>query len=313
MDAAPRPVRVSHGDWSALVETTKPGITRLVTITSMVGFAMAALQRTWDPNHLYLQALICLIGTAMSAAGANAINQWMERHRDAKMDRTARRPLPTGRLTPRVVLIAGVTLSLVGVGVLTMIGLMPALVSLACVVSYVVLYTPMKPYSTLSTFVGAIPGGLPPLIGWTAATRAEGLASLTEPMGLSLVGLMLIWQIPHFLAIAWMYKDDYAKGGYAVLPVIDPGGGWTSVTMALWAAALIPATLLPAYLAPAMLGPVYITIALVTGAAYLILALRLVARRERGRARAVFFASIAHLPLLLTAMVAEACLRRVLH
>lgn len=308
----PRPLRARHGDWASLVETTKPGITRLVTITSMVGFAMAALLRSWDPAHLYLQAIICLVGTALSAAGANSINQWMERDRDARMDRTSGRPLPSGRLTPRVVLIAGITLSLLGVSVLSMVGLMPAMVSLACVVSYVLLYTPMKPFSTLSTFVGAIPGGLPPLIGWTAATRTEGLASLTEPLGLSLVGLMLIWQIPHFLAIAWMYRDDYERGGYAVLPVIDRSGTWTAATMALWALALIPATLLPAFLAPELLGLPYVILAGVTGVAYAVLALRLLAKRDRARARAVFFASIAHLPLILLAMVAEGFVRRVM-
>jgi heme o synthase len=307
------PERVDLGRWSVLVETTKPGITRLVTITSMVGFALAALQRSWEPGTLYIAAVVCLVGTAMSAAGANAINQFMERDRDARMDRTMGRPIPSGRMAPKVVLTAGITLSVLGVGTLTMIGLMPSLVSLACVLSYVFLYTPLKPHSTLSTFVGAIPGGLPPLIGWTAATRTEGLASLTEPGGMSLVVLMLVWQIPHFLAIAWMYRADYAKGGYAVLPVIDPSGRWTAVVMTLWAGALIPATLWPALTAPSLLGVPYMVLACVTGLVYLALTLRLCQTRERADARRVFFASIIHLPLVLIAMVVEAVVRRVAH
>lgn len=305
----PQVYRVPLGDWSSLVEATKPGITRLVTVTSMVGFAMATLAKGAGTTPVYLGAVICLIGTALSASGANAINQFMERDRDARMQRTARRPLPSGRLSPGVALWGGVTLSILGVGVLTMVGLMPALVSLACVLSYVFLYTPLKPRSTMATFVGAIPGGLPPLIGWTVATKAQGLDSIREPLGLSLVVLMLVWQIPHFLAIAWMYRDDYAKGGYRVLPVIDTDGRVTAATMALWAAAMLPASLWPAYLAPELLGRTYLAIASITGAAYLVLALRLVASRERSRARAVFFASIIHLPVLLIAMVAEALIR----
>lgn len=291
------------------METTKPGITRLVTITSLVGFVMAALQRAWDPRSLYLSLMVCVVGTALSASGANAINQYMERARDARMRRTSGRPLPSARLSPPVVLWAGIVLSILGVGVLTMVGLMPALVSLACVVSYVFVYTPLKPVTSLATFIGAIPGGLPPLIGWTAASASTGLDSLREPLGLSLVVLMLVWQIPHFLAIAWMYRDDYERGGYPVLPVIDPTGGATAATMTLWAGALIPATVLPGLIPGSRVGMVYGTIAAVTGLAYLALCLRLVIRRDRGSARVVFFASIMHLPLLLTAMVAEGLLR----
>jgi heme o synthase len=310
-EAAPIPRRADLGQWSVLVEATKPGITRLVTVTSMVGFGMAALTRAWDPGPLYLHAVIALIGTALSAAGANAINQWAERDRDALMERTRGRPIPSGRMPARVVLGGGITLSVLGVSVLTMIGLMPALVALACVLSYVFLYTPLKPHSTFATFVGAIPGGLPPLIGWTAGTQAEGLASLLQPMGLSLVVLMLVWQVPHFLAIAWMYRDDYARGGFAVLPVVQRNDRVTAGVIAAWAAALIPATLWPAFTPGSPLGAPYITLAGLTGLVYLALALRLWATRERSHARAVFLASVMHLPLLMCAMVGEAAIRRV--
>lgn len=309
--AARRGVRATpaRGPVGSLVETTKPGITRLVTITSMVGFAASATERVWSwPQLLYVGGL-CLVGTALSAAGANSINQWMERDRDAVMPRTAHRPLPTGRSTPRAVLLLGVVLSVAGVLALLPLGWAPAAISLACVVSYVVFYTPLKTRTTLSTFVGAIPGGLPPLIGWTAGSAATGWEAIRDPLGLSLAGLMLIWQIPHFLAIAWMYRDDYATGGFRVLPVLDPDGKWTSLAIGLWAGTLIPATLMPAIIAPERLGATYAAVALVTGMIYALLAARFVMTRERRHARQVFFASIMHLPLLLFTLTGEVVIR----
>jgi protoheme IX farnesyltransferase len=187
-----------------------------------------------------------------------------------------------------------------------------ALVSLACIVSYIAVYTPMKTTTALATFVGALPGALPPLIGWSAGSEAGAWASLKEWGGLSLFVLMFVWQIPHFLAIAWMYKDDYAKGGYVVLPVIDPGGTWTAATIGLWSAALIPATLLPAIVMPDRLGAAYTVVAGLTGLAFLWLAVRLIRTRERREARALFFGSITHLPLILLVMVAEALIRAML-
>ena len=155
----------------------------------------------------------------------------------------------------------GVSLCVVGVAVLLLAGPLPALISLACIVSYVAFYTPLKTKTTMATFIGAIPGALPPLIGWTAASKLTGFDSLYQPGGLSLFALMFAWQIPHFMAIAWMYRDDYAKGGYMVLPVVDPSGKWTALTVALWTIALIPATLLPASVMPDSLGTVYLMIA----------------------------------------------------
>lgn len=298
---------------SSLVETTKPRITRLVTITSMVGFVMAALVRApvraWSLSEMLWMSAVCAAGTALSAAGANAINQWMERERDAVMPRTIGRPLPTGRVTPGAVLALGVALSTLGVALLLVLGVVPALVSLACVVSYVAVYTPLKTRTTLATFVGAIPGALPPLIGWSAMSPVSGWHSLVQPLGVSLFALMFIWQIPHFLAIAWMYRDDYEKGGYVMLPVVDKDGRATATTIALWGIALIPATLWPAVLAPERLGLVYGVVAAVTGIAYALLCLRLAITRTRSAARAVFFGSIAHLPLLLLVMVVEGVAR----
>lgn len=298
---------------ASLVETTKPRITRLVTITSMVGFVMAALTREpvrgWSIGEVMWMGAVCAAGTALSAAGANAINQWMERDRDALMPRTIGRPLPTGRVKPGAVLGLGVALSALGVALLLVLGVMPALVSLTCVVSYVAVYTPLKTRTTLATFVGAIPGALPPLIGWAAMSPVSGWHALVQPMGVSLFALMFIWQIPHFLAIAWMYRDDYERGGYVMLPVVDKDGRATATTIALWGIALIPATLWPAVLMPERLGLVYGIVAIITGVVYALLCLRLAITRTRGAARTVFFGSIAHLPLLLGVMVVEGVAR----
>ncbi|MCC6678879.1 MAG: protoheme IX farnesyltransferase [Phycisphaerales bacterium] len=301
------------GLFRALVETTKPRITRLVTITSIVGFVMAAIARTWTFESLATLAVAAIAGTALSAAGANALNQWMERRRDALMRRTAGRPLPRGNVAPAAVLATGIGLGIAGVSLLlAFCGPVPALVSLACILVYVLAYTPLKPISPIATFVGAIPGALPPLIGWSAASAAPGFAPLLEPAGLSLFAIMFIWQIPHFLAIAWMYQDDYAKGGFRVLPLLPNGGPRTARTVALWTLLLVPATLAPAWFMPDRLGWAYLTIAGVSGVAFAWLAARLVIHRTRPAARRVFFASIIHLPLLLVAMVGEALIRAVI-
>lgn len=297
---------------ASLLETTKPGITRLVTITSMVGFLMAALSRGMPMGELIGLGFVCLLGTALSAAGANAVNQWMERDRDALMPRTRRRPLPQGRVTPGSVLATGVGLSVTGVAVLLLAGPLPSLIALACVVSYVALYTPMKTRSTMATFIGAIPGALPPLIGWSAASNGTGFTPMLDAGGLALFSIMFIWQIPHFMAIAWMYKEDYRAGGYLVLPVVDDKGLWTALTVALWTVALIPATLFPARVWPELLGAPFIAIAGLSALAFGAVAVRLIVARTRSAARVVFFASIMHLPLVLLAMVVEAVLRKAL-
>jgi len=295
--------QVRAGVVRSLIETTKPGITRLVTITAAVGFVLAAVGRSWTLRELIVSAVACLAGTALSAAGANALNQWIERARDAEMKRTLRRPLPQGRLTPAMVMWTGMLLSTLGVLVLWGIcGWVPALLSLACVLVYVLIYTPMKVWTPMATFVGTIPGALPPLIGWTAASASTGFASLLDPGGLSLFVLMTVWQIPHFLAIAWMYRDDYLKGGFCVLPTVRDGEARTVATVAVWSLLLLPATMAPGVLVPS-LGMPYLIVALVSGLMFQWLAWKLIVRRTREAARAVFFGSIAHLPLLLISMV----------
>lgn len=298
--AAPAPIGLVR----SLIETTKPGITRLVTITASVGFVVSASQHTWTTGKFALAFLGASIGTALSASGANALNQVLERDRDAVMNRTCKRPLPTDRVAPRSVTALGLILGTLGVAVLwATVGWVPAALSLACLLVYVLIYTPMKPLTPWATFVGTIPGALPPLIGWTAASQVGGLASLREPGGWSLFLLMTIWQIPHFLAIAWMYRDDYAKAGYRVLPVLERGEERTIFTIAAWSVLLMPATVVPGLLLTTLGWP-YIAVAILTGLAFLVLVARLLIRRGRAEARAVFLGSVIHLPLLLVAMVA---------
>jgi protoheme IX farnesyltransferase len=300
---------------ASLHETTKPGISRLVTITAGVGFAMAhfTTQPTRPLTETAAAGLACLIGTYLSAGGANALNQWAERRRDAQMNRTKRRPLPQDRLTPRLVGSFGIGCASLGTLILAYgAGPVPALLAALCTLVYLFIYTPLKPRSVWSTYVGTIPGALPPLIGWAAASASGGLDSLREPGGWSLFILMTVWQLPHSFALAWMYKDDYERGGYRLLPVVDPTGSKTSLTIALWALAQTPATLSPVWAMPEILGWPYASLAVLTGLWYFALALRLLRTRAVADARKIFFVSIFQLPLLLIAMVAEAACRRLL-
>lgn len=300
--------RGAEGVVRPLVEATKPGITRLVTITSAMGFGLAALQGEGSWGPLVPACVGALVGTALSSAGANTLNQWWERDRDARMRRTMARPLPRGALGPGAVLASGVGLSAAGLVVLAAVcGLVPAAVSLATILIYVLLYTPLKPVTPWATLVGAVPGALPPLIGWTAAAgvRGEGAAaaSLGEPLGWLLFAIMFVWQIPHTLAIAWMYKDDYARGGHRVLPVVDVDGRRTARSMVLWSLLLVPVSVAPAWWMDRGPAWAYGLLSGVMALGSLALALRVVKGRERADARRMFFATIIHLPLLLATLV----------
>ncbi len=308
-DAAARPD--APRIWAALLETAKPGITRLVTITAIIGFAFEALaSRELTLLEFLARGLVVIVGAGLTSAGANALNMWMEPDRDARMRRTEKRPIPAGILTPNTVLLWGLTLSAVGtLALLILIGPAPGLAALAGVVLYVLVYTPLKPHTVWNTLVGAVPGAVPPLIGAAAATNAPGLEPLLRPTGWSIFLLMLVWQIPHFLAIAWIYRDEYARAGLRMLPSIDRTGEATSFTVILSSIALLAVSLAPALAAPDIVGGVYIVFAVVSGLAYLWLAIRLADNRDNKSAKAVFFASIAHLPLLLLVLLAEGAAR----
>jgi protoheme IX farnesyltransferase len=270
---------------------TKVRLNSLVVATAAGGYYMAA------PGDVSPAALgvVCL-GTALVAGGAAALNQVQERDLDRLMMRTRMRPLPDERLTPAEAAAIGAGLSAIGLIVLW-IGAngLAALVALATLASYLLVYTPLKRRTSLNTVVGAVPGALPPLIGWAAA---RGTLDGAGPWTLFLV--MFLWQLPHFLAIAWMCRDDYARAGLPMLPVIDRDGSMTGRQAVLWAATLVPFSQLPFLLGLA--NAAYSIGAIVLGAGLLAMAIAFAIRRTDTHARRLFYASIIYLPLLWTLM-----------
>jgi protoheme IX farnesyltransferase len=281
--------------WLDYAELTKPRIALLVLFTVAIGAMLAS------PDVPDLVMLInTLAGTALIAAGASALNQLLERDSDARMQRTENRPLPAGRLQPLEVLGFGVTLSALGFAWLALSARHPLALVVAAVthLSYVLVYTPLKRYTTLNTLIGAVPGALPPVIGWTSVT-----GSLDRPVLLIFL-VMFLWQVPHFLAIAWMYRTDYARAGLKMLPVADPDGGLTARQMLLYTVALVPVSLLPVLEQRA--GWLYGTGAMALGLMFLAAAWSFVCDRSRHRARRVLRASLVYLPALLALMLLEA-------
>lgn len=284
----------------------KSGIVKMVTITGAVGFAMGALSRNWSTLDLVITGGATLVGVALSAAGANALNQVMERRRDALMHRTRERPIPAGRLTVSRGWWVGVMLCILGVLTL-LVGANPwaAALSTASILSYLLWYTPLKPVTSLATLVGAIPGALPPLIGWSAAATSKW-GGLDELGGWSLFAILFVWQVPHFLALAWKYRDDYTRGGYPVLPAGDVGGRRTARAVIIWTIAMLPVSLSPVYAMHGLLGPIYTVVALLAGAWFLYAAFMMARERTDRSARTLFFASIIYLPVVMLAMVGDA-------
>lgn len=278
-----------RADLSAL---TKPRITLMVVLTTAVGYAVAAPQFDWT---VFLHTLA---GTALLASGSSVYNQWLERRNDARMQRTAQRPLPAGRMQPAVAFSIASALSAAGALWLWLwVNPLTAWVGLATLALYVIVYTPMKRWTSLNTVVGAVPGAMPPMMGCTAATGAIG------PIAWALFGILFLWQMPHFLAIAWLYRSDYEAGGLPMLPVGDPDGRRTSLQMALYAAALVPVSILPTVLG--FTGLVYLVGAVLLGAAYFLVALRFGRTFDARDARKLLLASVAYLPAVLILMVID--------
>ena len=230
------------------------------------------------------------------AGGASTLNQWMERARDARMRRTANRALPRGRLGAVEAASFGVGLGLAGTAILLWgANWLAAAVAVSTLLLYVFVYTPLKPWTTLNTAIGAIPGALPPVIGWAAATETLGIEAF------SLFLIVFLWQFPHFLAIAWIYREDYARGGLKMLPGVDPQGALTGRQATIYALALIPAGLLPATIGLA--GPVYFIGALVLGLLYLVVAIQFWTGVSESTARRLLRMSFFYLPLVLLLLV----------
>lgn len=273
-------------------ELTKPRMNFLVVITTMVGYYMAGRDR-----HDWPLLLSAMVGTAMTAAGASVLNQYLERELDKNMPRTRNRPLPAGRLLPIEALAFGVVLGVAGVTVLTfMVNPLTAVLGAITLLTYLFVYTPMKRVSSLNTVVGAIPGAIPPMMGWTAATGVLSIEAI------ALFAILFIWQMPHFLAIAILYKNDYAAGGFIMLPNADDENlSMTVRQIVVYGLTMIPVSIMPTMVG--LCGPIYFTIALMLGIAYLSYGVSIAASRSRLDARKLFFASIIYLPLLMAAMM----------
>jgi protoheme IX farnesyltransferase len=279
--------------WSDYVELTKPRLNLLVVLTTLAGYYLGM-----DDTSPLFRLIHTVVGTTLVAGGASVLNQVWEKDTDRLMRRTRRRPLPDRRLAAAPAFWFGMALSVVGLAELWFLANpLAAVVAFATVLSYVIVYTPMKLKSSLSTIVGAVPGALPPLIGWAAATNSLSMG------GWVLFGLVFLWQMPHFLAIAWMHRDDYAQAGMPLLPVIEPSGRSTGRQAVLYAAAMIPVSLLPTLIG--MAGPRYLVTALVLGTIVLWLAFEFAATRTHVAARRLFFATIIYLPLLWGTLVAD--------
>lgn len=277
----------------AYVVLTKPDVTFLVVITTLAGFYLGS---NGPIEWATLLSTVC--ATMLVAGGTAALNQYVERDLDAVMRRTAARPLPTGQLRPRDALIFGVLTIIAGTAWLALAAnVLAALVAVTTTVLYLGLYTPLKKRTPLSTAVGAIPGALPPLIGWAAAHGSLSLG------GWILFAILFFWQFPHFMSIAWMYREDYARAGIKMLPVVDRDGNSTFRQIICTSAILVWVSALPAVIGMAGIG--YFFLALVLG--MILLQVSLWANRSRTNARAkwLMHATVAHIPLLLICLVLD--------
>ena len=287
MNEATGTMALEQGRISDYVALTKPRITLMVVLTALFGYYLASSGPT---DFVKLANL--LIGTALSCAGAGVLNMAMERRADGLMQRTRRRPIPAGRIPAATAVSFGGILATAGVSLLAVkVNVLTAGLSVATILLYLLVYTPLKSRTSLCTVVGAIPGALPPVMGWTAATGS------LAPGAWALFGVLFFWQPPHFLAIAWLYREDYARAGYPMLPVLDPEGGSTARQVVLQTLALVLISLAPVSLGLA--GGAYLAGAALLGFGFLAFGVAFAKVRSRERARRLFFASLAYLPGLL--------------
>ena len=274
-----------------LAELVKARLTLLVLLTTAVGFYLGS-----EPPINYIELLHVVFGTAAAAAGAAALNQWWERRADALMRRTKMRPIPAGRMPPLQALALGVGLSIFGVIYLAIVcNALSAALAAITIAIYIFAYTPLKRASTANTAVGAIPGAIPPMIGWAAARGSIGAGAW------SLFAIIFLWQLPHFFAIAWMYREDYSRAGFRMISRDDRSGERSASQSVFFCILLLVIAGLPAFLGITTL--VYLAAELVLGGLFVAVAMRFLRMRTAGAARSLFIASIAYLPLLLAALV----------
>jgi len=276
---------------AAYTELTKPRITFLIVLTAAAGFALATRGRI-D----YLRMVSAMIGIGLLSSGIATLNQYMERDLDALMRRTADRPLPSGKLLPWEALVFGVGLTVLAeVYLAVLVNPLTALLGLTVIAGYLFGYTPLKTKTSLSTLVGAFPGAVPPLIGWTAARGELSLEAWV------LFAILFLWQFPHFLAIAWMYREDYARAGILMLPVVEPDGRITGQQIVIYTLMLLPVSFLPTALG--ISGKIYLYGAIILGLLFLYSSVRAAFSQSRQEARRLLLASVIYLPLLFILMV----------
>ncbi|HEY1171160.1 MAG TPA: heme o synthase [Verrucomicrobiae bacterium] len=276
---------------SVLSDLFKARLTALVVLTTLAGFYMGSV----GPMNGWL-LLHSVLGTALLAAGAAALNQLLEHQLDARMQRTEGRPIPAGQLRPDSVLMLGAGISAIGLIYLAFkVNLLTSVLGAATLISYLFIYTPLKRITPFNTIVGAIPGALPPLMGWTAARNSLSVE------GWTLFAILFFWQLPHFLAIAWLYREDYAKAGFQMLPVVDQTGERTARSTISHTLGLLPISLCPFLFK--LTGPLYFFGAFVLSLGFLYFAIRFARDLSTANARKLFLASIIYLPLLLGLMV----------
>ena len=278
---------------AAYVELTKPRITFLIVLTAAAGFALAS------PGRIdYRAMLTAMAGIALLSSGIATLNQYMEKDLDALMRRTANRPLPTGKLLPWEALAFGVGLTVLAeIYLAVLVNPLSAVLGLTVISGYLFGYTPLKTRTSLSTFVGAFPGAVPPLIGWASARGTVGVEAWV------LFAILFLWQFPHFLAIAWMYREDYTRAGILMLPVVEPDGRVTGQQIVLYTVMLLPVSLLPTLLGTA--GKIYFVGAIILGLLFLYFSLRAAFSKSRQAARQLLLASVIYLPLLFILMVLD--------
>jgi protoheme IX farnesyltransferase len=288
------PAATAERGWlSIYADLFKARLTLLVLLTTLVGFYLGT---RGSANYPLLIAT--LLGTALVASGASALNQLLERNYDRTMRRTQDRPLPSGRLQPPTVLLIGTVAAIAGLICLAWaVSFITCLLGAASLLSYLFVYTPLKRVTWLNTAVGAVPGALPPLMGWTAARGELGGA------GWALFAIQALWQLPHFMAIAWIYRAEYARAGFQMLPGVDPDGRRTGRQAAGFTVGLAAMSLCP-YLFN-LAGPVYLAVALLLGLGFVWFAMMFARGATDPRARHLFYASLCYLPLLLVVMVLD--------
>jgi len=277
----------------SFLQLAKPRLNLLVLLTTLGGYYMGA-----RPGLPRWQLVLALLGTALVAAGASALNQYMERDLDSLMERTRDRPLPSGGLAPSTGLAFGVLLAVSGILLLAwQVNLLTAGLALVTCVAYLVFYTPLKRITPLNTLVGAIPGAIPPVMGWAAAQASLG------PEAAALFAILFFWQLPHFLAIAWLYREDYARAGCRMLPLEEGGAKRTGFAAVLYSAALVPAAMAPAFLGLA--GNIYLVGAGLLSLTFLAGSIHMARNAGEAAARLLFRISLLVLPLLFLLMALD--------